>query len=93
MPDGVETPLLEGVLAATDPLGRVGGQSVVQAGNVISPADVATATLTAIGENRFLVLPHPAVLDMYRGKGTDYDRWISGMRRYQRTLHHETERG
>jgi hypothetical protein len=23
---------------------------------------------------------------MYRHKGGDYDRWIAGMRRYQRTL-------
>jgi hypothetical protein len=33
------------------------------------------------------VLPHPAVLDMYRHKGADYERWIAGMRRYQGTLH------
>jgi hypothetical protein len=32
------------------------------------------------------VLPHPAVLDMYRQKGADYDRWLSGMRRYQASL-------
>jgi hypothetical protein len=25
-------------------------------------------------------------LDMYRQKGTDYDRWLRGMRRYQRSL-------
>ncbi|MGB3483016.1 MAG: SDR family oxidoreductase [Mycobacterium sp.] len=85
-PLGVDTPLLDAVRASTDLSGRVGAESIVQSGNVISAADVAATTLDAIRENRFLALPHPAVLDMYRGKGNDYDRWISGMRRYQRTL-------
>jgi hypothetical protein len=26
------------------------------------------------------------VLDMYRQKAADYDRWLRGMRRYQRSL-------
>jgi len=26
------------------------------------------------------------VLDMYRKKGADYDRWLRGMRRYQASL-------
>ena len=42
--------------------------------------------LEAVAEERFLILPHPEVLDMYRQKGADYDRWLRGMRRYQRSL-------
>jgi hypothetical protein len=26
------------------------------------------------------------VLDVYRQKATDYERWLRGMRRYQRSL-------
>ena len=37
-------------------------------------------------DGRFLVLPHPAVRDMLAGKVADHDRWIAGMRRYQRSL-------
>ncbi|MDV3125907.1 SDR family oxidoreductase [Mycobacterium sp. 21AC1] len=85
-PLGVDTPLLDAVRASTELSGRIGAESIVQSGQVISAADVAAATLEAVRADRFLVLPHPAVLDMYRGKGNDYDRWISGMRRYQRTL-------
>jgi len=33
-----------------------------------------------------MVLPHAELLEMYRHKGGDYDRWITGMRRFQRTL-------
>ena len=43
-------------------------------------------SLEAMRADRFLVLPHPELLEMYRHKGADYDRWIAGMRRYQRTL-------
>jgi hypothetical protein len=53
---------------------------------VLEPADVADSVLAAIDEERFLILPHPAVLEMYRQKAADYDRWLGGMRRYQRGL-------
>ncbi|MDZ4269248.1 MAG: SDR family oxidoreductase [Mycobacterium sp.] len=85
-PLGVDTPLLDAIRAETDPGARVGAQSILQSGDVLTPSTVASLTVDAIRENRFLVLPHPQVLDMYRHKGADYDRWIAGMRRYQRTL-------
>ena len=43
-------------------------------------------TVEAVRADRFLVLTHPQVLEMYRHKGSDYDRWIAGMRRYLRSL-------
>jgi len=46
----------------------------------------ADAVLKAIDEERFLILPHSGVLDVYRQKATDYERWLRGMRRYQRSL-------
>jgi NAD(P)-dependent dehydrogenase (short-subunit alcohol dehydrogenase family) len=85
-PLGVDTPLLQAVTASDDAIGRLSGQSVVRSGEVISPDRVADATIDAVRTRRFLVLPHPEVLEMYRHKGSDYDRWIAGMRRYQRAL-------
>ncbi|RZT18865.1 NADP-dependent 3-hydroxy acid dehydrogenase YdfG [Mycobacterium sp. BK558] len=85
-PLGVETPLLQAVRSTDDPDGRLGASSVEQSASVISAADVATATIEAMLADRFMVLPHAELLGMYRHKGGDYDRWISGMRRYQRTL-------
>jgi hypothetical protein len=32
------------------------------------------------------VLPHPEVLDFFRHKGADYERWLAGMRRLQRQV-------
>jgi NAD(P)-dependent dehydrogenase (short-subunit alcohol dehydrogenase family) len=85
-PMGVDTPLLKNISGSADPAVRVGAAAVVNAGDVIGPDRVAELTVEGIREDRFLVLPHPAVLDMYRHKGADYERWIAGMRRYQRTL-------
>ena len=67
-------------------LARLATRAVTSAGDVMEPADVAEIVLAAIDEERFLILPHPAVLEMYRHKGADYDRWLRGMRRYQHSL-------
>lgn len=85
-PMGVDTPLLNGILDSADPAARMAGAAVANAGEVIGAERVAALTVEAVRDGRFLVLPHPAVLDMYRQKGSDYERWIAGMRRYQGTL-------
>jgi hypothetical protein len=60
--------------------------AVRDAGEVMGPDRVAELTVEAVRAGTFLVLPHPVVLDMYRQKGADYDRWLAGMRRYQSSL-------
>lgn len=85
-PMGVDTPLLRGMSDSPDEEIRVAGSAVTSAGAVISPDTVAALVVQAIADGTFLVLPHPEVLTMYRQKGADYERWIAGMRRYQRTL-------
>ena len=34
-----------------------------------------------MGQETFLVLPHPQVLDYMRAKTANYDRWIGGMQK------------
>ncbi len=85
-PMGVNTKLLHSGEQSGDPLGDLATRAVTAAGDVLEPDEVADVVLAAIDEERFLILPHPAVLDMYRQKGSDYDRWLRGMRRYQRSL-------
>ena len=85
-PLGVETPLLQAIRDVDDPDARLGASAIERSAAVIRAADVAAATVEAMQSERFMVLPHPELLDMYRQKGSDYDRWIAGMRRYQRTL-------
>jgi hypothetical protein len=50
---------------------------------VLEPEDVAQIVIEALRDERFLILPHPEVLEFFRRKGSDYDRWIAGMRRLQ----------
>jgi NAD(P)-dependent dehydrogenase (short-subunit alcohol dehydrogenase family) len=85
-PLGVDTPLLDAVRAAEDAGARLGAAAVLKSAGVISAEEVAAATVDAVRTGRFMVLPHPEVLEMYRHKGSDYDRWIAGMRRLQQSL-------
>ena len=89
-PMGVNTKLLYEGEQSGHPLGDLATRAVTTAGEVLEPADVADSVLAAVEEERFLILPHAAVLDMYRQKATDYDHWLGGMRRYQRSLQGET---
>jgi NAD(P)-dependent dehydrogenase (short-subunit alcohol dehydrogenase family) len=84
-PMGVDTPLLHAGMAEGDE-GRVAMRTVLAAGAVLAPEDVAQIVVEAIGDERFLVLPHPEVLDFFRHKGADYERWLAGMRRLQRQV-------
>ncbi|OGI66838.1 MAG: short-chain dehydrogenase [Candidatus Muproteobacteria bacterium RBG_16_60_9] len=73
-PQGVRTNML---------LGDSGDrQSFLSAGSV-STEEVAECVIRGLDAEAFLILPHPEVLDYYRRKGSDYDRWIKGMRRLQ----------
>ncbi|QKT08361.1 SDR family oxidoreductase [Gordonia sp. X0973] len=82
-PMGVDTALLRPERAVSDDEALMLA-TVESAGAVLTPEAVAAVVLDAVEQGRFLVLPHPEVLDMYRGKGADYDRWLAGMRRMQR---------
>ena len=67
-------------------LGDLDGRGVLDGGvqgldGVLEPEDVAESTIKALEEERFLVLPHPEVLEYMRHKASDYDRWLKGMRR------------
>ncbi|MDP7735092.1 SDR family oxidoreductase [Mycobacterium paragordonae] len=85
-PMGVDTPMLHGMTESPDAEMRMAGAAVTSSGEVVAPEAVAALVVQAIADRKFLVLPHPEVLAMYRQKGADYDRWIAGMRRFQRTL-------
>ncbi|MGN0042571.1 MULTISPECIES: SDR family NAD(P)-dependent oxidoreductase [unclassified Rhodococcus (in: high G+C Gram-positive bacteria)] len=85
-PMGVNTPLLYAGKNSDTELGALATRAVTGAGAVLEPDDVAEVVLRALEDEHFLILPHPEVLEMYRHKGADYDRWLSGMRRYQNIL-------
>jgi len=59
------------------------GGGVAAVDGMIDADRVAAETLSALAEERFLVLPHPEVATYMERKAADYDRWLKGMRRLQ----------
>jgi NAD(P)-dependent dehydrogenase (short-subunit alcohol dehydrogenase family) len=82
-PMGVNTDMLNAGLPDKGGDGHLGALVVAAAGDVLEPDDVAEHVLRAIGEGRFLILPHPEVAEFMRRKTADHDRWLAGMRRLQ----------
>jgi NAD(P)-dependent dehydrogenase (short-subunit alcohol dehydrogenase family) len=84
-PMGVRTPLIGAgrQLPETD---RVVADVVSRAGALLEPEDVADVVVAGLRDERFLILPHPEVLEFLRRKANDYDRWLAGMRRLQASI-------
>jgi NAD(P)-dependent dehydrogenase (short-subunit alcohol dehydrogenase family) len=55
-------------------------------GNALEPAEVAQAVVEGLAAEKFLILPHPEVEKYFQNKANDYDRWLGGMRKLQRTV-------
>jgi len=72
-PQAVRTPMTAGVVD--------GGVAGVD--GMLEPSTVADAVVAGIDEESFLILPHPKVLEYFRRKASDYERWLNGMRRLQ----------
>ena len=81
-PQGVRTKMLA-------ESGRPG--EVVLTATAIEPEQVADALWDALADGRFLVLPHPEVLDYYRLRATDTDKWLRGMSKLQRRIEESEE--
>jgi hypothetical protein len=47
----------------------------------MSPDELAGVVVEGIGEERFLILPHPEVAEYIDRKASDRDRWLAGMSR------------
>lgn len=85
-PMGVNTNMLNSGAESDSDSARQGAKAVTQAGLVLEPLEVADLVVESLGTDEFLILPHPDVLEFFRRKAGDYDRWLRGMRRYQDTL-------
>jgi NAD(P)-dependent dehydrogenase (short-subunit alcohol dehydrogenase family) len=80
-PMGVDTPLLrEGLSGGEEGLGA---RVVDAAGDILQPEQVAAVVEQGIADEKFLILPHPEVLEFFQRKASDYDRWLGGMKRLQ----------
>jgi NAD(P)-dependent dehydrogenase (short-subunit alcohol dehydrogenase family) len=50
---------------------------------MLEPEAVADVVVAGLDAESFLILPHPEVLEYFRRKASDYERWLNGMRRLQ----------
>lgn len=75
-PMGVNTPLLN----AADEFHALLGPEMIE------PQAVADAVVAGLAMESFLILPHPEVARYFKNKAEDYDQWILGMRKLQRTV-------
>jgi NAD(P)-dependent dehydrogenase (short-subunit alcohol dehydrogenase family) len=61
----------------------VEGGGVAGVDGMLEPEAVAEAVVAGLAAETFLILPHPEVLEYFRRKASDYQRWIRGMQRLQ----------
>ncbi len=75
-PMGVKTPFLDSATEFQDLL----------LPDALDPETVADAVVAGLANERFLILPHPEVEHFFQNKANDYDRWLEGMRKLQRSV-------
>src|SRR5258706_11927393 len=77
-----------GRTAMTDAGTAVGdaGVGAARADGMIEPEECAAAVVDGLARESFLILPHAEVLTYVRRKADDYDRWLTGMQRFQKRL-------
>jgi NAD(P)-dependent dehydrogenase (short-subunit alcohol dehydrogenase family) len=77
-PQAVDTPLIQ-------QRANIPGVSS-QIDGVMSTEALCDSVLEGLASEKFLILPHPQVLEYFQRKATDYDRWLAGMRRLDQKL-------
>jgi len=76
-PQAVRTPMTETDTSAT---------AAAAGDGMMEPEVLADFVIEGLREEKFLILPHPEVVEYMRRKTADYDRWVSGMNRLHQRL-------
>ena len=77
-PQAVDTPLIRARANVPGISSSIDG--------VASTDEVCNCVVAALESGQFLILPHPQVLEFFRRKANDYDRWLGGMRKLDAKL-------
>ena len=86
--DGIRVSVLCPQAVATRMVGSIGDGDGGTAGvdGILTPQQVADEVVQGLAREEFLILPHKEVVQYRQRKTDDYDRWIGGMAKLQRTL-------
>jgi NAD(P)-dependent dehydrogenase (short-subunit alcohol dehydrogenase family) len=84
--DGIKVSVLCPQAVRTRMIGDDPEKGSAAVDGIISPEELAECVVEGLRAERFLILPHPVVLEYMRRKTQDYDRWISGMSRLRQKL-------
>jgi NAD(P)-dependent dehydrogenase (short-subunit alcohol dehydrogenase family) len=80
---GIKVSVLCPQAVRTQMTAGTGGGGVAGVDGMLEPEQLAQTVIDTLEAETFLVLPHPEVLTYIQRKSTDYDRWLTGMRRLQ----------
>ena len=80
---GIKVSVLAPQAVRTAMTAGIEGGGVAGVDGMLEPDVVADAVVRGLASEAFLILPHPQVLEYFRRKASDYDRWIAGMQRLQ----------
>lgn len=58
---------------------------------IATPEEVADAAIDGVAAGKFMITPHPQVVEYFQFKAGDYDRWVGGMRKLRRKLREEQQ--
>jgi len=84
--EGIKVSVICPQAVATPMLGDFDDGGPQGVDGIISPEDVADSVVAGLAAESFLILPHEKVRLYSQRKISDYDRWLSGMRRLRRSF-------
>ena len=67
-------------------MARAGNFAGADVDGVLTPDDIADATIRGLEEDRFMILPHTAVAEYVNNKAQNHDRWVGGMAKFRRKV-------
>lgn len=80
---GIKVSVLCPQAVRTAMTGSMENGGVAGVDGMLEVEDLVECVIDTLREEKFLILPHPQVLEYMRRKTSDYDRWLGGMRRLQ----------
>lgn len=87
-PQAVATNMLDLAASADAGENAFGGADL---DGIATPEDVADAAIDGVAAGKFMITPHPQVVEYFQFKAGDYDRWVGGMRKLRRKLKEEQQ--